>query len=89
LFIFVQNKNTMKKIIEEFDDVALVSDLPKYKLRAGDIGVVVDIHGKNAGYTIEFRERAGTTVAVVTLNANQIRVIGEREMLQSRPLEAI
>jgi hypothetical protein len=33
--------------------------------------------------------RAGTTVAVVTLNANQIRAIGEREMLQSRPLEAI
>jgi hypothetical protein len=79
----------MKKIIEEFDDVALVNDLPKYGLRAGDIGVVVDIHGNNAGYTIEFMTRAGATVAVVTLNANQIRAIGEREMLQSRPLEAI
>ena len=39
----------MKKIIEEFEDVALVSDLPKYGLRAGDIGVVVDIHGDGAG----------------------------------------
>ena len=79
----------MKKVIEEFEDVALVNDLPKYGLRAGDIGVVVDIHGNNAGYTIEFMTRDGVTVAVVTLNANQIRAIGEREMLQSRPLETI
>jgi hypothetical protein len=77
----------MKKVIEEFEDVALVNDLPKYGLRAGDIGVVVDIHGNNAGYTIEFMTRDGVTVAVITLDANQIRVIGEREMLQSRPLE--
>ncbi len=77
----------MKKVIEEFEDVALVNDLPKYGLRAGDIGVVVDIHGNNAGYTVEFMTRDGVTVAVITLDANQIRVIGEREMLQSRPLE--
>jgi 3-dehydroquinate synthase class II len=79
----------MKKIIEEFEDVVLVEDLPKYGLRAGDIGVIVDIHGNHTGYTVEFMTRAGTTVAVVTLNSNQIRAIGEREMLQSRPLEAI
>jgi SOS-response transcriptional repressor LexA len=77
----------MKKIIEEFEDVALVTDLPKYGLRAGDIGVVVDIHDKGAGFTVEFMRRDGTTVAVVTLNAHQIREIGETEMLQSRPLE--
>jgi Domain of unknown function (DUF4926) len=79
----------MKKIIEEFDDVALVNDLPKYGLRAGDIGVVVDIHGNNSGYTVEFMTRDGSTVAVVTLNASQIREIGEGEMLQSWPLETI
>jgi hypothetical protein len=79
----------MKKIIEEFEEVALINDLPKHGLRAGDIGVVVDIHGDNAGYTLEFMTRDGTTVAVVTLNANQIRPLGEREMTQSRPLEAI
>jgi Domain of unknown function (DUF4926) len=77
----------MKKIIEEFEDVALVTDLPKFGLRAGDIGVVVDIHNDGAGFTVEFMRRDGTTVAVVTLNAHQIREIGETEMLQSRPLE--
>jgi Domain of unknown function (DUF4926) len=79
----------MKKNIEEFDEVALINDLPKHGLRAGDIGVVVDIHGKNLGYTLEFMTRDGATVAVVTLNADQIRAIGESEMLQSRPLETI
>lgn len=79
----------MKKVIEEFEEVVLINDLPKFGLRAGDIGVVVDIHGDNAGYTLEFMTRDGATVAVVTLNANQIRAIGEREMMQSRPLEAI
>jgi SOS-response transcriptional repressor LexA len=77
----------MKKIIEEFEDVALVTDLPKFGLRSGDIGVVVDIHNDGAGFTVEFMRRDGTTVAVVTLNAHQIREIGETEMLQSRPLE--
>ena len=79
----------MKKIIEEFEEVVLINDLPKFGLRAGDIGVVVDIHGNNAGYTLEFMTRDGATVAVVTLNADQVRPIGEREMMQSRPLEAI
>ena len=79
----------MKKIIEEFEEVVLTNDLPKFGLRAGDVGVVVDIHGNNAGYTLEFMTRDGATVAVVTLNADQVRPIGESEMMQSRPLEAI
>jgi hypothetical protein len=79
----------MKRIIEEFDDVALVNDLPKYGLLSGDIGVVVDIHGDGAGYTLEFMTRDGTTVAVITLDSDKVRPIGEREMMQSRPLETI
>jgi hypothetical protein len=79
----------MKKVIEEFEEVVLINDLPKFGLRAGDVGVVVDIHGNSTGYTLEFMTRDGATVAVVTVNANQIRPIGEAEMMQSRPLETI
>jgi hypothetical protein len=50
---------------------------------------VVDIHGDGAGYTLEFMTRDGTTVAVITLDSDKVRPIGEREMMQSRPLETI
>jgi len=60
-----------------YTDVVLQSDLPEEGLRAGDIGTVVDRHdvtGLEPGYSVEFFDMLGQTVAVATLPANLLRV---------------
>lgn len=59
-----------------YQDVILLTDLPEESLLAGDIGVVVDRHdivGMKTGYSVEFFDMVGNTVAVVTLPASQLR----------------
>lgn len=73
-------------MVKELDNVVLKTDLPDVGLRSGDVGVVVMIHGKNAGYEVEFATLDGATVAVVTLKADQIRPIARREIAHARPV---
>ena len=59
-----------------FEDVILTRDVPEHDIRAGDIGTVVEHHvveGKEDGYSVEFFDMTGKTVAVVTLPASQLR----------------
>lgn len=59
-----------------FSDVVLIQDLPEAKLRAGDVGTVVERHdvaGLEAGYSVEFFDMLGNTVAVVTVPASVLR----------------
>lgn len=73
-------------MINEHDRVILNEDLPEAHLRAGDVGVVVMIHGDHAGYEVEFFTLTGNTLDVVTVDANQVRPISEREVLHARSL---
>jgi hypothetical protein len=62
---------------ELFSDVILTADLPQEDLKAGDVGTVVERHvvpGLEDGYSVEFFDMTGQTVAVVTVNANLLRV---------------
>ncbi|MGH9837516.1 MAG: DUF4926 domain-containing protein [Blastocatellia bacterium] len=59
-----------------YQDVVLLDDLPEEGLRAGDVGTVVERHnipGRETGYSVEFFDMLGYTVAVVTLPASVIR----------------
>ena len=61
---------------ELFKDVILTADFPEEGLKAGDIGTVVDHHvvpGIEDGYTVEFFDMAGDTVAVVTVRESLLR----------------
>ena len=40
-------------MINELDDVILTCDLPEHGLSAGDIGTVVLVHRRAAGYEVE------------------------------------
>ncbi|NJP11195.1 MAG: DUF4926 domain-containing protein [Leptolyngbyaceae cyanobacterium RU_5_1] len=75
-------------MIQEFDRIVLVSDLPEFNLKQGDIGTVVLIHRGGEGYEIEFVALDGETIAVVSLFAFQIRPIQHREIAHARPVEA-
>lgn len=71
-------------MIQELDTVALKANLPKYGLKSGDIGSVVLVHEKNAGYEVEFATFSGETVALVSLKPSQVRPIGKWEIAHAR-----
>ena len=75
-------------MINELDDVVLACDLPEHGLSAGDIGTVVLVHRRGAGYEVEFTSLDGETIAVVTLLAGQVRPAQTGEIAHVRALAA-
>ncbi|MGA2555577.1 MAG: DUF4926 domain-containing protein [Verrucomicrobiota bacterium] len=70
------------------DDVILTCDLPEHGLSAGDIGTVVLVHRRAAGYEVEFTSLDGDTMAVVTLMAHQVRATQSGEIAHVRAMAA-
>ncbi len=74
-------------MIYEHEQVVLTRDLPEHGLLAGDIATVVAVHQDGAGYTLEFMTVQGDTLAVVTVDADDVRSAGEREVPHVRAAE--
>jgi hypothetical protein len=70
--------------INEHDRVVLKTDLPDQRLASGDVGTVVHVHQKGAAYEVEFVALDGETVAVVTVEASQVRHVDPREITHAR-----
>ncbi|MEI8167148.1 MAG: DUF4926 domain-containing protein [Chloroflexales bacterium] len=73
-----------------YEDAILLIDLPAEAVFAGDIGTVVERHdvpGLETGYSVEFFDLLGNTVAVVTIPASALRrpALGDRPVV--RPAE--
>ncbi len=59
-----------------YSEVVLQRDVPEDGLFAGDVGVVVERHdvtGLETGYSVEFFDMLGNTVAVATLSETALR----------------
>lgn len=59
-----------------FEEVILQTDMLEEGLFAGDVGVVVERHSVpriETGYSVEFFDTLGDTVAVVALPARELR----------------
>ena len=59
-----------------YSDVILLCNLPEEGLCAGDIGTVVEQHhveGLETGYSVEFFDLLGNTVAVAMLPGSYLR----------------
>ena len=59
-----------------YQDVVLLHDIPEEGLCTGDVGTIVERHdvpGRETGYSVEFFDMLGNTVAVVTLPASAWR----------------
>jgi hypothetical protein len=74
--------------IAEHSVIVLTRDLPELALRAGDVGAVVHVYADGKGYEIEFVTGSGQTLAVETLEAKDIRPLGDREILHTRSVTA-
>ena len=76
-------------LIKELDCVALTSDLPAHGLKRGDVGTAVLVHGNSAGFEVEFVGYDGHTIALVTLDGEQVRPLVARDIPHARPLETV
>ncbi|NCO33859.1 MAG: DUF4926 domain-containing protein [Armatimonadetes bacterium CG2_30_59_28] len=59
-----------------YTDVVLLHDVLEEQLHAGDVGTAVERHevvGLETGYSVEFFDMVGNTVAVVPLPASSLR----------------
>ncbi len=64
-----------KTMIEELDLVALLTNRPALGLHRGDVGTVVHIYGGGDLYEVEFLNANGETLAVETLNGDEVRAV--------------
>ncbi|MEX1027795.1 MAG: DUF4926 domain-containing protein [Candidatus Paceibacterota bacterium] len=71
-------------MLAEHSIVVLNSNLPDAGLHAGDVGAIVHVHGQGKAYEVEFVDGDGTTIALMTLDADEIRPIGPGELLHTR-----
>jgi hypothetical protein len=65
------------------DTVVLNRDLPAHGLRAGDLGAVVEVYPDN-GVEVEFVRASGSTKALVTLKASDLRAVAASDILAVR-----
>jgi hypothetical protein len=73
-------------MIKEHERVVLTTPVPQEGLEAGDVGTVVHLYRDGQAYEVEFTTLDGKTAAVVTLEANQVRPVGQREITHAREL---
>ena len=75
--------------VDLYQDVILTVDLPEHGLCAGDVGALVERHavpGKEVGYSVEFFDMTGRTVAVVTVPSSLLRAPTSADRPSARSL---
>lgn len=70
--------------MKELNQVILRVDIPDHRLKKGDIGTIVLEHNVGEAFEVEFMTLTGETIAIVTLEADQVRPIGKREIANAR-----
>jgi hypothetical protein len=75
-------------MIKEHDRVVLRKAIPEQELKTGDVGTVIHVYKKDGAFEVEFLTLHGETVAVVTVDASQVRPVQKREITHARLLRA-
>lgn len=70
--------------VHPLDVVVLNIDLPAHGLKRGDLGAVVELYAPDA-IEVEFVAASGRTKALVTLKPNDIREVGDDDLVAVRP----
>src|SRR5260221_9837056 len=73
-------------MIREHERVALTVDLPERHLQAGDVGTVVHVYTTSKAYGVEFFTLDGQTLDVITVESEQLRPVGNLDVMHARPM---
>jgi hypothetical protein len=74
-------------MIDEFEQVALTTELPEHSLKVGDVGTIVDVTPNAQQYMLEFTDFYGDTIAVIAVRPDQVRRIKSGEIANARTIE--
>ena len=74
--------------MKEHDSVVLTRGLPDHGLEAGDVGAIVHVYEDGKAFEVEFVAGSGSTVAVLTLDGEDIRPVATSEILHVRRIPA-
>lgn len=66
--------------IQELDPVALTTDVLDHRLKYGDLGTVVLVHGQGDAFEVEFVRFDGQTLALLTLSSSQVRTLSATDI---------
>ncbi|MBX9925440.1 MAG: DUF4926 domain-containing protein [Hyphomicrobiaceae bacterium] len=74
---------------DELPVVARTRVVPEHALEAGDVGTIVLVHEAAdqpgmSGYTVEFMDFLGATIAIADLPADAVRRVRDREIAHVR-----
>ena len=72
----------------ELETIVLTHDIRNYGLKAGDMGAVVNVYDMGNAAEVEFVTATGTTIALVTLKASDIRSTKSNDVLHVRGFAA-
>ncbi len=75
--------------LQMYQDVILTVDLPEQGLCEGDVGTLVERHvvpGSEAGFSVEFFDMTGRTVAVATVPESKLRAPTSEDVPSARKL---
>lgn len=70
--------------IKELDSAVLNRDFDDVGLVKGDVGAVVHVYDGGKAYEVEFASGTGETIAVLTVEAADLRLIGSHDILHAR-----
>ena len=73
-------------MMKELDFAVLKKDVNKARLERGDLGTVLFVHDAGKAYEVEFITGGGNTLAVLTLDAADLRPLGSNEILHAREI---
>ena len=71
-------------MISEHSIVVLSEDHIAEGLSAGDVGAVVHVYESGKAYEVEFVDGDGSTIALLTLTADEVRPLDPGELLHAR-----
>ncbi|MEX1039200.1 MAG: DUF4926 domain-containing protein [Pirellulaceae bacterium] len=75
-------------MLAEHSIVVLNRDVPEKGLFAGDVGAIVHVYQEGAAYEIEVVDGDGSTIALMTLDAKDVRPVSRGELLHTRRHES-
>ena len=73
-------------MLDEHSRVVLTDDIPAEGLEAGDVGTIVHVYSGGKAYEVEFFSLGGKTVAVATVEANQLRAVNNDDVTHARSM---
>ena len=75
-------------MFKALDTVVLTRDVKDAGLQRGDLGAIVEVYGPDS-FEVEFVAASGRTQALMNLSSQDIRHVGDRDLVSVRTLEKI